>query len=158
MTQSIISPAINRILTYIEDEEKSGKYTPLSLTDSKLIRDYYQSLLTIPLGRTTANILNDMHMLAVGYERVVIGDYGAYLEIAEDKMLISSLRCRPGQEYRMDDPRYKDHVKYWWLQPVGGAEIKVYFQLKTVKYADYRPGMFYISPHAEGLKINIGEA
>ena len=30
--------------------------------------------------------------------------------------------------------------------PVGHPETKVYWQLKTVKYADYKVGKFYVSP------------
>ena len=35
---------------------------------------------------------------------------------------------------------------YHWLYPLFDTETKVYFQLKTVKYADYKLYHFYVSP------------
>ena len=34
---------------------------------------------------------------------------------------------------------------YYWLEPIGRYE-KVYWQIKTVSYADYKIGFYYISP------------
>lgn len=35
---------------------------------------------------------------------------------------------------------------YHWLYPESSIDTKVYFQLKTVKYADYKLYHFYVSP------------
>jgi hypothetical protein len=35
---------------------------------------------------------------------------------------------------------------YLWLHPINKSQYKVYYQLKTVKYADYKIGKYYISP------------
>lgn len=41
----------------------------------------------------------------------------------------------------------KEKVKYIWLTVKGAPEVKIYLQRRTVSYADYVPGMYYISPN-----------
>lgn len=84
-------------------------------------------------------------LLASGYSRVVIGDYGAFLEINPEQIHLENLRIKKGEEYRLE-PRYS-HVKYIWLEPVDGSRVKVYYQQCKVTYADYQPGMYYVSPY-----------
>lgn len=74
-------------------------------------------------------------LLAVGYERVVIGGRGPYIEFSDHQI----------KELAFESPVGVHHVYY-----IEGrsrlSEVKLYFQLKPVDYADYRIGMFYISP------------
>lgn len=85
--------------------------------------------------------------LCKGYKRIVIGDYGAFVEISSSQMNESLLRCKKGQEYRYLDERYAANVKYLWLTAKDSSDCKIYLQKKPVSYADYRPGMYYISPY-----------
>ena len=86
-------------------------------------------------------------VIARGYSRIVIGDYGAFLEISSDNICKEVLQCKKGQEYRCEDSRFADTVKYIWLTVNDDSDCKIYWQRKTVSYADYRPGMYYISPY-----------
>lgn len=86
-------------------------------------------------------------LIAYGYNRVVIGDYGAFLEIETRDMNRNAIRVKPGQEYRLNDERFSSHCKYIWLTVKDRSGVKIYYQLKTVDYADYQPGMCYISPY-----------
>jgi hypothetical protein len=56
-----------------------------------------------------------------------------------EKDFFIDLEIKKGQEYRLTN-----NAKYIWLNPVGYENIKVYKQLKLVKYADYRIGRYYI--------------
>lgn len=47
-----------------------------------------------------------------GYSRIVIGDYGAYIEIPPELMIKKNICVKPGQEYRFQE-RYKN-IKYYW--------------------------------------------
>ena len=38
-------------------------------------------------------------------------------------------------------------VKYLWLTIKDNSCIKIYYQKKSVDYADYKPGMLYVSVH-----------
>ena len=80
------------------------------------------------------------------YDRIVIGDYGAFLEFSE-KPKNTKFIIQPGQEYRVNDPRYSRNVKYIWLTVDDGSRIKIYKQKRTVSYADYLPEKFYVSVH-----------
>jgi hypothetical protein len=49
----------------------------------------------------------------------------------------------PAEElYRFNDP----HVYYGEYRSHDKSDVKVYWQKKTVDYADYRVGRYYISP------------
>ena len=80
------------------------------------------------------------------YNRVVIGDYGAFVEISDKDIEKENLRIQPGQEYRLNDERYSKNVKYVWWTTRGKAFPKLYQQKRTVPYADYRIGFWYVSP------------
>ena len=79
--------------------------------------------------------------LASDYIRVVHGKRGDYVELSKDQLaieLVSKFRPKVPEEIA-DEPFY-----YYWLMPKGRQE-KIYWQIKTVKYADYRRGFYYIS-------------
>lgn len=80
------------------------------------------------------------------YRRIVIGDYGAFIEF-EPPYDDSSFVIAPGQEYRVNDERYSKNVKYIWLTINDGSKVKIYYQKRGVTYADYLPGMYYVSVH-----------
>ena len=86
-----------------------------------------------------------------GYDRIVVGDYGAFIEFSRS-VFSDSFIVQPGQEYRIDDERYSKNVKYIWLTINDGSDIKIYFQKKGVTYADYKPGRYYVSVH----EVTIG--
>ena len=82
-----------------------------------------------------------------GFSRVVVGDYGAFIEIAPSLIFPESLEILHGTEKRLEF----QNAKYLWMCPVSSdgeqdRGCKVYNQLKSVAYADYRPNMYYVSP------------
>lgn len=85
--------------------------------------------------------------LCTGYTRIVIGDYGAFVEISPDQICQQTIHCKPGQEFRANDPRFSENVKYLWMTAKDHSDCKIYLQKKSVNYADYIPGMYYISPY-----------
>lgn len=85
-------------------------------------------------------------IIATGFQRIVIGDYGAFIEMDKDQMIRKNIKVKEGQEYRYTDERYAKHAKYLWLTAKDVSDCKIYLQKKTVDYADYVPGMYYISP------------
>lgn len=91
-----------------------------------------------------------------GYKRIVIGDYGAFIEIEKSQMNLEVLRIAPGEEYRVTE-KYRDLVKYFWFTIPDGSGIKIYYQQQTVKYADYQPKLFYVSPYEVLIKGKAGD-
>lgn len=83
-----------------------------------------------------------------GYHRIVIGDYGAFVEIPESMICQENIMCKKGQEYREKDEKYKN-VKYLWYTGKNTADCKIYLQKKTVDYADYVPGMMFIKCNSD---------
>jgi hypothetical protein len=74
-------------------------------------------------------------LLATGYTRVVIGDRGPYIEFDSKHMV---------KENMVLTNNY--HVYFDEYQSKCDDKIFIYFQHKTVSYADYKIGKFYIGP------------
>ena len=91
-------------------------------------------------------------LIATGYNRIVIGDYGAFVEFTPEQIVNSAIRVKPGQEYRIDSEQFCNRVKYHWLTAKDGSDVKIYYQQKMVDYADYVPGMYYVSPYELHVK------
>lgn len=85
--------------------------------------------------------LLDGTLFALGFNRVVHGGRGDYVEFEEDQILLP-LISKFGNDISKDDL----DIYYWWLYPKDHPEVKVYLQRKTVKYADYKVGKLYVSP------------
>jgi hypothetical protein len=109
-------------------------------------------------------------LIAKGYNRVVYGDHGPYVEF-EPRHILVPLISKFGNNVDFnnipDNPKYY----YYWMQYMY-YPIKFYFQLKTVKkcpnapyrkdgkpykfnriegYADYKIGKIYVDPYEFGI-------
>lgn len=106
------------------------------------------------------------NLIARGYERIVYGDHGPYIEFSKrhfKTLLVSKFGSTPTSLPPSDSSRYF----YYWLYPINAPCIKVYWQIKPVThlpnapdrpdrkpskfnraegYADYKRGYYYISP------------
>ena len=80
--------------------------------------------------------------VATGYRRVVIGDRGPYVEFAHDHVF-QVLHTPEDQKWRAEGD-WPMKVFYFEFRTADG--VMVYKQNRTVKYADYQIGMFYVSP------------
>lgn len=62
-----------------------------------------------------------------GYKRIVIGDYGAFIEFTDEQGEIENFIVAPGQEYRLNQERYRN-IKYLWYTIFDFSNIKIYYQ------------------------------
>lgn len=130
------------ILSTIDEISIKYKYKPLSKDNKEIYHKLYKDNLNGFNCKRNLNINNVK--IANNYERVVIGDYGAYVEIAKGDLIID-LIIPENQKWRFDTKFLKDrnlNIKYLWYEYNG---YKVYLQTDTVAYADYKPGFYYIS-------------
>ena len=121
------------------------KYKRLDVEYSAEVRAYYtenipQFLFTVQPLYTSAGAL-----ICSSFTRIVIGDYGAFVEFSSTQANKDVFCIAPGQEYRLEE-RYKN-CKYIWLTISDSSHVKIYYQKHTVAYADYIPGMYYVSVH-----------
>lgn len=79
--------------------------------------------------------------IATGYDRIVIGKRGAYIEFSH--IVIGNVYIPKEQLYRLNNPT----VYYDEYRTVDISNVKIYWQKKTVKYADYLINKWYISPN-----------
>jgi hypothetical protein len=128
--------------------ELSNKYQYKKLPEklSSIVQNIYAE--TVPTFLLTTTNTSPLYtikgsLICNGYNRIIIGDYGAYIEFSSEQANKDLFIIAPGQEYRLE-PRYSN-VKYIWLTIDDGSQIKIYYQKNTVSYADYKPQYYYIS-------------
>jgi len=105
----------------------------------------YKELLTIPIedGSNIPLYLNAPHfVISNGYNRVVIGQRGPYVEFNKNQIFCNRLYIPNSQLYRLSDPKV-----YYIEFRTTDFDAKVYYQMRSVAYADYKIGCFYISPN-----------
>lgn len=122
------------------------KHRPLTNELSRNCRDFYKENIPSFLNTSGGSRLYTSKgtLLCDKYERIVIGDYGAFIEYVNDA---GNCIIKPGQEYRVNVERFAKNVKYVWLTVNDGSDVKVYLQKRTVPYADYIVGRYYVSVH-----------
>lgn len=121
------------------------RYKPLDPELSAKYRDFFRANIPDWLkidGADEPLYTSNGTMICESYERIVVGDYGAFVEFSCAKDYFNIQR---GQEYRLSE-RYKN-VKYIWLTIDDGSCVKIYHQRRGVLYADYMPCKFYVSVH-----------
>jgi hypothetical protein len=97
-------------------------------------------------------------LFAQGYNRIVYGDHGPYVEF-DQSHIQTTLRNK--------FPTTPKDAFYIWMVPTDGSQLKVYHQLRTVEhlknppaggfrggreegYADYKVGYIYVNPYDFG--------
>lgn len=109
------------------------------------VRDKYLPRLNIPEisnGSLIEFKTKSGLVLATGYTRMVIGERGPYLEFTTEQVRHNHIDIPSEEKHRIGNNIYY-YDEYRSLDP---ERVKLYFQKKTVKYADYKVGLWYISP------------
>lgn len=134
-----------------EELAQAYKYKPLpylfSIEQRKIYEDNLPEWLKVEKKKRTPLFSKSGLLISTDYERVVIGDYGAFIEISPKQIVNSSLKVKEGQEYRIVDRHFSERVKYHWYTTKDNTDTKLYYQQKTVDYADYKVGYWYVSPY-----------
>lgn len=102
-------------------------------------------LLTIPIDGAKLSLFPgypSYNSISDKYQRVVIGQRGPYIEFTKNQIIDSQLYIPRSQLYRLSDPK----VYYIEFRTIE-ANVKVYYQMRSVAYADYQLNHFYISPY-----------
>lgn len=103
----------------------------------------YKDLLKMPEDGCSLELKTSFDtVIARKYERVVIGQRGPYVEFTPNQILCDKLFIPKNQLYRLSDPK----IYYIEFRTNDESNVKVYYQMRTVAYADYKIGYFYISP------------
>ena len=83
-------------------------------------------------------------LFAKEFIRVIHGGRGDYIEFNKNQILPQL--CNKFPKLSDDELVLQGHY-YEWLTPLyDDFDTKVYRQLRTVKYADYKVGLYYVSP------------
>ena len=118
-------------------------YKNLSIKQTELTHYLYNILVPNYLDMPQSLYTSAGSLICSSFDRIVIGDYGAYIEFSSEQANKDLFIIAPGQEYRLE-PRY-NNVKYIWLTINDKSEIKIYYQRHKVSYADYQPKKYYVS-------------
>lgn len=140
---------IQELLKKVKSNTTNGSkdfYKPFPPEESHQLRDFYKSLLQAPgvdlplEGQPDFEFYNKCGtLIARGYTRIVIGDYGPFIEIDASQIVMENIKNR----WAGEPSRY---VKYIWMETKDEIKTKVYYQKNVVEYADYKIDMYYIDP------------
>ena len=99
----------------------------------------YEERLPIPIQgpRIITLFTKSGLQIATGYQRVVLGGRGPYVELIRENMQIPY--C---ERWRLTS----GVAMYTEYRTKDNANVKIYYQKKIVDYADYKIGWYYISP------------
>lgn len=115
-------------------------YKPFPEADSWALRKHHrEQAQKFGLDKSKPLLSRSGVKISIGYNRIVIGDYGAYIEIKPDQMVMENIISR------FNSAAPNRPVKYIWMTTTA-RDAKIYHQQATVKYADYVPGMYYVAP------------
>lgn len=95
---------------------------------------YYQKLYT------------SKNLIAESFERVVHGGRGDYIELTAEQIKVPLVYRFDGKPFNEGDVDKDTDIFYYWLCPERDPLTKIYYQLRTVDYADYKVGYYYMSP------------
>jgi len=102
----------------------------------------YEERLKIPLVKTVMSLCTrSCYLVAIGYERIVIGKRGPYIECIDDQIIRDNLYVPEDQMWRFNYP-----LSFYNEYRTKVDDVKVYHQKKVVDYADYLVKRWYISP------------
>lgn len=91
--------------------------------------------------------------IATGYERIVFGGRGPYIEFKREQVFRNKIHIPSGAEWRINN----EYV-YYYEYRTNTDHVMVYLQKATVGYADYKVGFAYITPfklYDENKKVII---
>ena len=119
-------------------------YRQLPGEASKIAREYYRMRLRQMAisehGADDVILKNDCGtVVSKGYRRVVVGDYGAYIEFTQKQLIQASIAPKWAGTQSKD-------ASYIWHETTDASKTKIYLQQRRVQYADYVPRMYYVSP------------
>ena len=141
---------------YNHDILVSPSYKKLETNHSNVVRDLFTKCANkLQLDPNKPLYTLEGELIANGFERMVVGDYGAYLEYDLSQVPNGVKYIIPDkQKYRLL-PNYKKRIKYIWYE-MPMSKSKIYWQLRGVSYADYKAKKFYVSPY-EVIQLEEGE-
>ena len=115
----------------------------------------YENRLLIPIiSNEKINFYTSNKLqISTNYNRVVIGDRGPYVEFEKKDLLFSNFYIPEDKISRLNGKKYY-YIEY---RSIDKSFVKLYFQKRSVDYADYLIGKYYISPFdlyfENGIKI-----
>ena len=100
--------------------------------------------LLVPQSKATISLFTIYGLqIATGYQRIVIGDRGPYIEFEDKDILLKNTYMPESELWRT----HNSSAFYIELRTIDSSNIKIYGQLRKVDYADYKLGYYYISPY-----------
>ena len=102
----------------------------------------YRKRLLIPVDGANLTLYTKTHTpISNSYTRIVIGGRGPYVEMNSSQIILGCCQIPNEEEWRIGSNR----AYYIEYRTIDSSYTKVYHQKKTVAYADYKIGLFYIS-------------
>ncbi len=96
----------------------------------------------IPCTKTELSLFTCSNLkVANKYQRILFTIKGNFVEFSNKDIIHTSFYIRSNQLFRLSDSR----VLYIQFNSNDDTDIKMYYQMRNVRYADFKMGYFYIA-------------
>ena len=96
----------------------------------------------IPCKKTEMSLFTCSNLkVADKYQRILFTSKGNFVEFNYKDIIHKSFYIKSNQLFRLSDSR----VLYIQFNSNDDADIKMYYQMRNVRYADFNMGYFYIA-------------
>ena len=152
-----ITPNVNEekaaaeVHSYIKDMVAKYHHRPIPTTPATgNVKTYYRDKLPAwakkKISRKYPLYTKNGEKVCERYERIVIGDYGAYVEISASHLSDNHF-IYIDQNNPIDETISSRHSSHMTLALNDESSYTIYFQVKPVPYGNFIPGRFYIDPY-----------
>ena len=90
--------------------------------------------------------------VATDFVRIVHGERGSYVEFTKEQMILKNITIPHGAKWRFSGEWIKS---VYYIEYRTSDNVKVYYQKKLVKYANYKLKHYYIA--VEDLNLKKGD-
>jgi hypothetical protein len=146
--------SIDWALRQVRQAVAAGRYGPLPAPVRDIVRKHYAESvvrLNISLNGGRSELATKAGTpFANGWRRVVVGDFGPYIEIPSSRFYANPTVMDPRVYEEVVRVRFSREpnrpVKYIWCTVADDSDIKLYLQRRPVNYADYIVDCYYVAP------------
>lgn len=143
----------------IQEKNKVLKqFKPLSGEVRERVRNYYkdEAAAMIRYAPTEAkSIIIDNVKVATGYQRVVIGDYGSFIECLQEQMIMSNLALSEREQKRFTSAKNGNPINcvhYQCKNTTLRSPTLIRFQIGRCPWANFHPFRYYLDMNEATLR------
>lgn len=137
---------MNAILEFQHTSAETNFYQAMDKPKRYFYHNFYKERIPkgLPIHGTKRTLMTKKGVLiSRGYEKIVIGDYGAYIQFSQNQAYLENIHIPEKECYKISSSKYR-YIKHVIYHVIGEPAIDIFQQKELVDFADYIPDKYYI--------------